>query len=140
MKSNTVSRKRLAAQAPFAKLAPELTTAGTSKAAPSSAPITGQHQAEAALTAGVASCEHQHDSEGADAPRGPAAARLLSKRQVLGIVSLSYPTIWKMMRSGTFPRSRVVGGKSMWVTSEINDWIANLPKRTLKGDANGAAP
>ena len=26
-----------------------------------------------------------------------------------------FPTIWAWMRPGTFPRARVVGGKSMWV-------------------------
>jgi hypothetical protein len=39
-----------------------------------------------------------------------------------------------MMRAGTFPRSRVVGGKSMWLSSEIEAWLAALPVRQLKGD------
>jgi predicted DNA-binding transcriptional regulator AlpA len=39
------------------------------------------------------------------------------------------------MRAGTFPRSRVVGGKSMWLLSEIEEWMAALPVRRLKGDA-----
>jgi predicted DNA-binding transcriptional regulator AlpA len=61
-------------------------------------------------------------------------ARLLSKREVLAIVGVSYPTLWSMMRAGTFPRSRVVGGKSMWLSSEIEAWLAALPVRQLKGD------
>jgi predicted DNA-binding transcriptional regulator AlpA len=38
------------------------------------------------------------------------------------------------MRAGTFPRSRVVGGKSMWLLREIEEWMASLPVRRLKGD------
>jgi hypothetical protein len=38
------------------------------------------------------------------------------------------------MRNGTFPRSRVVGGRSMWRSDEIDAWLAALPIRPLKGD------
>jgi predicted DNA-binding transcriptional regulator AlpA len=71
----------------------------------------------------------------ARAPPAPLGARLLSKREVLAIVGVSYPTVWAMMRAGTFPRARVVGGKSMWLSSEIEAWLAALPVRQLKGDA-----
>jgi prophage regulatory protein len=60
--------------------------------------------------------------------------RLLDKREILAITRLTYPTIWKMMRAGTFPRSRVVGGKSMWRSDEVDEWFAGLPIRRLKGD------
>ena len=49
--------------------------------------------------------------------------RLIFKREVLRRVGLSYPTIWKMMRQGRFPRSRVCGGKSAWLEHEIESWI-----------------
>ena len=62
-------------------------------------------------------------------------ARLLSKREVLAIVGVSYPTLWSWMRQGKFPRSRVVGGKSMWLSTDIEAWLATLPVRKLKGDA-----
>jgi hypothetical protein len=44
------------------------------------------------------------------------------------------------MRAGKFPRSRVVGGRSMWRSDEIDVWLTGLPIRRLKGDAelNGA--
>ena len=38
------------------------------------------------------------------------------------------------MRAGTFPRSRVVGGKSMWLSTEVDAWMSALPLRPLKGD------
>lgn len=64
-------------------------------------------------------------------------SRLIFKREVLRRVGLSYTTIWKMMRQGRFPRSRVCGGKSAWLEDEIDTWIEGLPIRQLKGDAAG---
>lgn len=60
--------------------------------------------------------------------------RLLTKRDVIQITSVSYPTIWAWMRAGTFPRSRIVGGQSRWRSDEIEEWLATLPVRQLKGD------
>jgi prophage regulatory protein len=60
--------------------------------------------------------------------------KLLTKRQVLARICLTYPTIWKWMQEGRFPRAREVGGKSCWVESEINHWIETLPIRRLKSD------
>jgi hypothetical protein len=39
-------------------------------------------------------------------------------------------------RSGEFPRSRMVGDRTVWVEREIDAWIAALPNRQLKGDAS----
>ena len=75
--------------------------------------------------------EHTH---GARAPP-PLPDRLMSKSEVVTATSTSYVTIWAWMRAGKFPRSRVVGGRSMWLASEVNDWIGRLPTRVLKGDA-----
>jgi predicted DNA-binding transcriptional regulator AlpA len=65
---------------------------------------------------------------------GPPAVRLLDKHEVMAIANCSYPTLWAWMRAGTFPRSRIVGGKSMWLSTEIDEWLAQLPVRRLKGD------
>jgi predicted DNA-binding transcriptional regulator AlpA len=69
----------------------------------------------------------------------PLAVRLLSKQEVLGITGVSFPTVWAWMRAGKFPRSRIVGGKSMWHLSEIEVWLARLPVRPLKGDSADSA-
>ena len=64
--------------------------------------------------------------------RSPAAdqsPRLLTKPQVLAIAGVSFPTLWKMMRKGEFPPARVLGGKSMWLSTEIDEWIGALPLR-----------
>jgi predicted DNA-binding transcriptional regulator AlpA len=70
-----------------------------------------------------------------DDPAG--SDKLLTKRDLLDRIGVSYVTIWKMMVLGTFPRSRAVGGKLVWLESEVNEWIRNLPKTALKGDNKG---
>jgi prophage regulatory protein len=68
----------------------------------------------------------------------PPALRLIPKREVLAIVGVTYPSLWTWMRAGKFPRSRIVGGQSMWLSTDIDQWLANLPRRALKGDASAA--
>jgi predicted DNA-binding transcriptional regulator AlpA len=68
----------------------------------------------------------------ANQSQGPP--RLLSKSEVCTIAGASFPTVWAWMRQGAFPRSRVVGGRSMWLSSEIEAWMHALPPRRLKGD------
>jgi prophage regulatory protein len=65
--------------------------------------------------------------------------RLLFKPEVIERTGLSFPTIWGLMRKGEFPRSRIVGGRSAWLSSEIDAWIRRLPVRKLKGDPDGLA-
>ncbi len=64
------------------------------------------------------------------------AVRLLDKPTVLAVANASFPTIWQWMRDGKFPRARIVGGRSMWLSSEIDQWLAGLAVRPLKGDGN----
>jgi predicted DNA-binding transcriptional regulator AlpA len=66
-------------------------------------------------------------------------ARLLSKGDVLDKVGVTYPTVWKLMRQGTFPRSVVVGGKVAWLEHEVDEFIAKLPRRRLKGFDDGVS-
>jgi predicted DNA-binding transcriptional regulator AlpA len=60
--------------------------------------------------------------------------RLLSKPEVMAIANVSFVTLWAWMRTGKFPRSRIVGGKSMWLSTDVERWLAGLPLRPLKGD------
>jgi predicted DNA-binding transcriptional regulator AlpA len=69
-----------------------------------------------------------HENEGAP------PVRLIFKRELLQRVGLSFPTIWKMMQQGRFPRARVIGSKSVWIESEVDDFLAALPLRQYKGD------
>jgi predicted DNA-binding transcriptional regulator AlpA len=119
-------------QATIAAKAPKSRAKGEERVAPSPhARLAVNHaHAEAALAGDVA--HHQPDSRYA---QGATSIYLLDKNRILAITNVSYPTIWAWMRAGKFPRSRVVGGKSMWLSSEIDAWLANLPVRALKGDA-----
>ena len=67
-----------------------------------------------------------------------AGLQLLSKPEVLDRVGVTYPTLWAWMRQGKFPRSRELGGKAAWIEAEVEAWIAALPVRRLKGDAEAA--
>src|SRR5262252_2406731 len=39
----------------------------------------------------------------------PLGIRLLSRAEVLAIVNVTYPALWKWMCDGKFPRARIVG-------------------------------
>jgi hypothetical protein len=73
-----------------------------------------QQQAEAALSDDVGDAPDTRRRV-PPARRPPSLVlRLLTKPEVLLIAGgISYPTLWSWMRAGTFPRSRIVGGKSM---------------------------
>ena len=50
---------------------------------------------------------------------------LLSKAQVIEITTLSHTTIWRMMKSGTFPKSvKASMGRVAWRKSDIDNWLA----------------
>jgi prophage regulatory protein len=60
---------------------------------------------------------------------------LLNKKQVVDRIGVSFPTIWKWMRAGKFPRARTIGDlKSVWLESEIQAWMSALPLSRLSGD------
>jgi predicted DNA-binding transcriptional regulator AlpA len=118
-------RQRQRHAAKKAALSPELITANL------------EHRTKAGLADEVA--RRKHENERVHGARGPPLERLLSKHDVVAITGLSFPTLWAWMRDGKFPRSRIVGGKSMWLYSEIHAWVAALPVRPLKGDTAAVA-
>lgn len=61
--------------------------------------------------------------------------RLIPKSEMLDRVGVSYPTVWRWMRDGSFPRGVAVGTRTFWRSDEIDAWIAALPLRRLKGDS-----
>ena len=65
--------------------------------------------------------------------------RLIDRNELLAKTALSYPKIWQMMIEGTFPRAKAAGGRTVWLESEVDTWIAERPNRKLKGDAEGEA-
>jgi predicted DNA-binding transcriptional regulator AlpA len=130
----SAERKKPAAQVTVAKKAAAL-KAAANKAQLSPALIAA-NEAHIAETALVADTVHrQHDDHHVHGARAPPV-RLLDKYDILSITHVTFPTVWAWMRAGTFPRSRVVGGKSMWLSSEVEQWLVDLPVRALKGDAD----
>jgi len=50
--------------------------------------------------------------------------RIIRKPELLNIIGLSDPTIWRMEKNGDFPKRMRLGGNSCgWLESEINQWI-----------------
>jgi|SRR6516162_531728 predicted DNA-binding transcriptional regulator AlpA len=68
----------------------------------------------------------------------PVAAdhdRLLSKEQVCELTGRSFPTIWSWMKRGMFPCARVLAGRSsVWLASEVQTWMRQLPLRNYRSD------
>lgn len=57
--------------------------------------------------------------------------RLLRRREVEAITGLGTSSIYKLMRSGLFPRSRRVPGAPgvvAWLASEVDAWVEALPE------------
>ena len=72
---------------------------------------------------------------------GTSPRRLISKRQMLEMVPLSYPTIWDRMRRGEFPLSVKLddaGNRVFWFADEIQTWINDRPRSELKPAAGRA--
>jgi predicted DNA-binding transcriptional regulator AlpA len=123
-----------AAQVPFAKKAAakkETTAKKPAGLLPELIAANERYRAKAALAADQPTRD-EHESKRVHAARAPP--RLIPKAEVLAITRVSYPTIWAWMRERRLPRSRIVGGKSMWLSSEIEAWLEHLPVRPLKGD------
>jgi prophage regulatory protein len=52
------------------------------------------------------------------------AKRIIRKPELLAMIGLSDPTIWRMEREGKFPKRLRLGGNSCgWLESEVSDWI-----------------
>lgn len=52
--------------------------------------------------------------------------RIIRKAELLAMVGLSDPTIWRMERDGKFPKRIRLGGNSCgWLQTEVNGWFAD---------------
>lgn len=51
--------------------------------------------------------------------------RVIRKPELLNIVGLSDPTIWRMEKAGSFPKRLRLGGNSCgWLETEIVAWLS----------------
>jgi len=133
--AEATTAKQPAAQVPFARKAAKLKAKRQPAVSAKRIAANKAHLIEAGLAADNA--QHQSDRKYAHGAQAPPV-RLLTKAEILQITGVTFPTIWAWMRGkgGTFPRSRIVGGKSMWLSTEVEAWLAGLPLRPLKGDAS----
>ena len=54
--------------------------------------------------------------------------RTLKLEEVLGLVSLSRATVYRMMSRGEFPRPVRVGRRAArWHSDEVEEWLASRP-------------
>ena len=60
--------------------------------------------------------------------------KFIGKAAMCLMVGKTYPTIWKWMQEGSFPRARNTGGTCSWIESEVQEWMKNRPVQSLKGD------
>ncbi len=50
--------------------------------------------------------------------------RVLRKKEMLHIVALSDPTVWRMEKDGKFPKRLRLGGNSCgWLESDVLAWL-----------------
>lgn len=50
--------------------------------------------------------------------------RILRKPELLNMIGLSDPTIYRMEKAGKFPkRLRLGGNRCGWLQSEVTDWL-----------------
>jgi len=133
----TTTTKKSAAQVPFARKAAKLKAECGKPALPAKLVAANQtHIIDAGLAAD--SVQHQSDRKHAHGARAPPI-RLLGKPEILQITGVTFPTIWAWMRKNQFPRCYVIGrsssSKSVWRSDEVDQWLAGLSLRPLKGDA-----
>jgi prophage regulatory protein len=52
--------------------------------------------------------------------------RIIRKPELLNMIGLSDPTIWRMEKDGNFPKRLRLGGNSCgWLESEVLEWLDN---------------
>ena len=62
---------------------------------------------------------------------GPETDRILPKRAVVALTSLSATTIWRLVQKGDFPRpSKISPGRVGWSACAVQEWMA---QRTATG-------
>jgi predicted DNA-binding transcriptional regulator AlpA len=66
-------------------------------------------------------------------------AKFITTEQMLAQVGVSYPTVIKQMKNGTFPRSRKVGKRSLWIEEEVSEWIRSRPPSKFPSEQRARA-
>lgn len=58
--------------------------------------------------------------------------RLISRKEIVKITGMSEWTLNELERNGKFPSRRKIGARKVaWLSSDIEDWMENLEKRSV---------
>ena len=61
--------------------------------------------------------------------------KILSPKEVVTLTGLSKVTLWRLEKSGKFPkRVNLTACRVGWVESEINEWISGRPRGICQRD------
>ena len=56
-------------------------------------------------------------------------SKILRRAEVLEIVGVSNPTLWRWIRDGNFPSQIIMSpGRVGWIASEVQAWIESRPR------------
>jgi predicted DNA-binding transcriptional regulator AlpA len=62
----------------------------------------------------------------------PGAFQLLTRAEVVARCKVSYQSLWSAMRRNEFPRGRRFLGTTRWLSSEVDEFLQNLPLQQIK--------
>ncbi|MEA9551693.1 AlpA family phage regulatory protein [Xanthomonas campestris] len=72
-------------------------------------------------------------------PETDTALRLLPIKDVRAKVGLSPATIYRQMQAGKFPKPHKVCSRSLWLSTQIDEWIIEQTNSTSVGQDMGQA-
>ncbi|MCF8799203.1 helix-turn-helix transcriptional regulator [Xanthomonas campestris] len=72
-------------------------------------------------------------------PETDTALRLLPIKDVRAKVGLSPATIYRQMQAGKFPKPHKVGSRSLWLSTQLDEWIIEQTNSTSVGRNMGQA-
>lgn len=66
----------------------------------------------------------RHEPRARETSPSASQAQFLRLKEVMALVGLRVNSIYRYVAAGAFPRPRKFGRSSFWVTTEIEDWVA----------------
>ena len=94
--------------------------AAAKKAAETAAKAAAETAAEAAKTA-----------EAAEIAAAAQTEQWLTTKETLALAQISRTTLHKARKAGTFPQAIKIGKKSVWIRSEIEQWMNGMSYREI---------
>ena len=56
-------------------------------------------------------------------------SKILRRAEVLALLGVSGPTLWRWVRDGNFPSQIIMSPGSVgWLASDVENWIASRPR------------